>query len=84
MLFVTTLKALYGQHLEAIKLFKRPKIPEGLEIKHFIGIFGDYDAIVIFSALNEGTAAEFTVQFCHVAEVHTSLALPIEELKWTR
>ena len=84
MLFVTTLKALYGQHLEAIKLFKRPKIPEGLEILQFIGIFGNSDAIIIFSSPDEAIAAEFTVQFCHVAEVQTSLALPIEDLKWTR
>jgi uncharacterized protein with GYD domain len=83
MLFVSTIKAQVGQHLEAIRLFKRPKIPEGVEIKHFVGIFGDMDAILIFSAPDEAAAAEFTVQFCHVAEVHTSLALPIEDLKWT-
>ena len=50
MLFVSIIKAQVGQHLEAIKLFKRPKIPEGVEIKHFVGIFGDMDAILIFSS----------------------------------
>ncbi len=84
MLFVTTLKARYGQHLEAIKLFKRPKIPEGLKIEHFVGIFGGFDAFLVFSAPDEATAAEFTVQFCHVADVNTCLALPIEDLKWTQ
>jgi uncharacterized protein with GYD domain len=84
MLFITTMKSRYGQHLEAIKLYKRPKVPEGIVIKHFIGIFGTLDALVIFEAPDEATAAEFTVQFCHVADVQTSLALPIEELKWTR
>ncbi len=84
MLFITTMKSRYGQHLEAIKLYKRPKVPEGINIKHFIGIFGTLDALVIFEAPDEATAAEFTVQFCHVADVITSLALPIEELKWTR
>ncbi|UCG68672.1 MAG: hypothetical protein JSV09_12830 [Thermoplasmata archaeon] len=84
MLFVTSLKALHGQYLEAIKAFKRPKIPEGVVIEHFVGIFGTMDALVIFSAPDEGTAAEFTVQFGHVAEVYTSLALPIDDLKWTR
>ena len=83
MLFVTTLKALHGQHVEAIKVFKRPKIPEGVKIEHFIGIFGPLDALIIFSAPDEATAAEFTVQFVHVAEVCTALALPIEDLKWT-
>jgi uncharacterized protein with GYD domain len=78
------MKSRYGQHLEAIKLYKRPKVPEGIEIKHFIGIFGTLDALVIFDAADEATAAEFTVQFCHVADVQTSLALPIEDLKWTR
>lgn len=84
MLFVMSLKALHGQYLEAIKVFKRPKIPDDVEIKHFVGIFGEMDALVIFSAPDEATAAEFTVQFGHVAEVRTSLALPIEDLKWTR
>jgi uncharacterized protein with GYD domain len=84
MLFVTTLKALHGQYLEAIKLFKRPKKPEGVEIKSFIGIFGTFDALVIFSAPNEATAAEFTTQFGQVAEVQTFLALAVEDLKWTR
>lgn len=84
MLFITTLKALHGQYLEAIKLFKRPKIPDGVEVNDFIGIFGTFDALVIFSAPNEATAAEFTTQFGQVAEVQTSLALPVEDLKWTQ
>lgn len=84
MLFITTLKALHGQYIEAIKVFKRPKIPEGVEIREFLGIFGNYDAVVIFSAPDESTAAEFTVQFGHVAEVCTAVAMPIENLKWTR
>ncbi len=84
MLFVTTLKALHGQYLEAIKVFKRPKVPEGIEIKLFLGIFGKNDAIVIFSAPDEATAADFTVQFGHVAEVCTAVGFPIENLKWTR
>ena len=83
MLFITTLKALHGQYIGAIKAFKRPKIPEGVEIKHFIGIFGPMDAIIVFSAPDEATAAEFTVQFCHIAEVCTSVGFPIEDLKWT-
>jgi hypothetical protein len=83
MLFVTTLKALSGQYIEAIKVFKRPKIPEGVEILHFIGLFGAQDALIIFTARNEATAAEFTVQFGHVADVCTTVALPIEDLKWT-
>jgi len=41
------------------------------------------DAIVIFEAPDASTAADFTVQFGRVAETITSLALPIEEFKWT-
>ncbi|MEE9150474.1 MAG: hypothetical protein V3U20_01405 [Thermoplasmata archaeon] len=84
MLFVTSLKALHGQYLEAIKVFKHPKIPEGVEIKEFLGIFGNIDAIVIFTATDEATAADFTVQFGHVADVCTAVGLPIEDLRWTR
>jgi uncharacterized protein with GYD domain len=83
MIFVTKLKSLPGQYMEAIKIFKHPKIPEGINIREFLGLFGDVDAIVVFDSPDEKTAAEFTVQFGHVAEVCTAVALPIEELKWT-
>ena len=83
MLFVTKLKALPGQYMEAIKIFKHPKVPEGIEIREFLGLFGDVDAIIVFESPDEQTTAEFTVQFGHVAEVCTALALPIELMKWT-
>ena len=82
-MFVSTLKALPSQYVEAIKLFKRPKVPEGVKILHFFGIFGHFDAVVIFEAVDEATAAEFAVQFAHVAEVCTTVGLPIEDMKWT-
>ena len=83
MMFVTKMKALPGQYMEAIKIFKHPKVPEGVEVREFLGLFGDWDVIVIFSSPDEKTAAEFTVQFGHVAEVCTALALGIDDMKWT-
>ena len=84
MLFVTTLKALPGKYDEATRLFRHPKIPEGVQIKEFLGLFGKPDAIIIFEAPNENIAAEFAVQFGSAAESVTSLALPIDLFKWTR
>jgi len=83
MLFVTTLKFLPGKYEEGTRLCKRPKIPEGLKIKLFLGLFGKPDALIVFEAPDEGTAADFAVQFGRVAESATALALPIEEFKWT-
>jgi uncharacterized protein with GYD domain len=83
MLFVTQLKVIPGQLEEATRLFKHPKIPNNVMVHEFLGLLGKPDAMVIFEAPDASTAADFTVQFGRVADAMTSLALPIEELKWT-
>lgn len=83
MLFVCQLKVAPGQFEEATRLFKRPKLPNNVMIHEFFALLGKPDAIVIFEAPDPSTAADFVVQFGRIAETNTSLALPIEELKWT-
>lgn len=83
MLFVTTLKVIPGKYEEATRSIRRPKIPKDVKIREFLGLFGKPDVIIIFEATNEKVAADFTVQFGRFAELITSLALPIEEFKWT-
>ena len=83
MLFVTQLKILPGQFEEATRLFKHPKLPNNVMVHEFLGLLGKPDALVIFEAPDASTAADFMVQFGRVAETNTSLALPIEEFKWT-
>ena len=74
MLFVAQLKVMPGQLEEATRLFKRPRLPNNVMVHEFLAMLGQPDA---------STAADFVTQFGHVAETITSLALPIEELKWT-
>ena len=83
MLFVTQLKVIPGQLDEATRLFKHPKIPNNIMIHEFLGLLGKPDALVIFEASDAVTAADFVVQFGRVADTTTSLALPIEDFKWT-
>lgn len=83
MMFVTLIKVLPGKYLEAIKSLKQCKVPDGIEIKEFIGMFGKPDAIIIYDAKDEGTAADFAMQFGKCAEITTQLACPIEQLHWT-
>jgi len=83
MLFVTQLKIIPGQLDEATRMFKHPKIPNNIMIHEFLGLLGKPDALVIFEAPDAGTAADFVVQFGRVADTTTSLALPIDEFKWT-
>jgi len=82
-LFVTQLKVIPGQLEEATRLFKHPKMPANIVLHEFLGLLGKPDALAIFEAPDAATAAEFTVQFGRVADVVTSLSLPIEEFKWT-
>ncbi|MGQ0797227.1 MAG: DUF3303 family protein [Methanobacteriota archaeon] len=83
MLFVTQLQVIPGQLEEATRMFKHPKLPNNIVVHEFLGLLGKPDAIVIFEAPDPSTAADFTVQFGRVADATTSLALPIEEFKWT-
>ncbi len=83
MLFACQLSVTPGQLEEATRLFKHPKLPNNVVVHEFFGLFGKPDALVIFEATDAITAADFVTQFSHVAETVTSLAIPIEELKWT-
>ena len=83
MLFVMQLKVLPGQWEEATRLFKHPKIPNNVMVHEFLGLLGKPDSIVIFEAPDASTAADFMVQFSRVTDATTSLALPIEQFKWT-
>jgi len=83
MLFVTQLRVLPLSREDATRLFKHPKIPNNVMVHEFLGLLGKPDAIVIFEAPDASTAADFTVQFSRVTDATTTLALPIEEFKWT-
>ncbi len=83
MIFVAQLKVLPGQLEEATRLFKHPKLPNNVMVHEFFGLFGKPDGLIVFEAPDAITAADFVTQFSHVADTATSLAIPIEELKWT-
>ena len=82
MLFITTMNIIPGNYKKAIKLFKNPIVQDGIEIKCFFGMFGIPDTILIFEAPNEETAGSFILQFGEVAELKTSVAVPIEKMSW--
>lgn len=84
MLFMCQLRFMPGHYEQAIRTYKNPKIPEGMNIHHFLGTFGENDALVIFDAPDEGTAAEFVVQFREHSHTATSVAFPVASYKWTR
>jgi uncharacterized protein with GYD domain len=84
LMFLCTLRFMPGHYEQAIRNYKNPKIPEGLKLLQFLGIFGEEDALVIFDAPNEVTAAEFVVQFREHSHTATSVVFPVENYKWTR
>jgi uncharacterized protein with GYD domain len=83
MLFVTLLNIIPGKFQDAIKMLKNPPKLGDVQIKSRVGIFGKPDAIIIFEAKNEQTAADFVLQFGDVASTNTCLAFPADTLKWT-
>jgi uncharacterized protein with GYD domain len=82
--FLTTLRFLPGHYEQAVRSYKNPKVPHGVKVREFLGVFGDSDALVIFEAPDEGTAAEFVVQFSEHSHTSTSVVFPVESYKWTR
>jgi uncharacterized protein with GYD domain len=83
MQFVTFLNILPGHVNRAIKLFKNPKVPEGLKILNSYWMFGKPEALIVFEAPDERVASEFVVQFAACTEPATSLAFPVDDLRWT-
>jgi len=84
MLLVTTIQAKEGQFEDTIRALKRLKVPEGIKVREFLGLFGEPDAIIIFEAPDEKKAVEFVCLIASSVVCKTSLALPIDEFKWTK
>ena len=84
MLFHVTHRFLPGQYEAAVRTYKNPKVPHGVKVREFLGMFGEVDAVVIFEAPDEGTAAEFVVQFSEHSHTSTAVVFPVESYKWTR
>lgn len=84
MQFISQLKVLPEKYEEAVRCFKHPKITDNIEIKSFLGLFGPYDALLIFEAPTEADAAEFVTQFLEVAKTSTSVAFPVDAYRWTK
>ena len=83
MLFVTFFETLPGKNTKAIKILKNPVSPPGVTIVRSLGMFGQPDAMIIFEAESEKCASDFVVQFTDVAAIKTSLAFPMESMRWT-
>ena len=84
MLFVTTIESADGKFEDTIRALKRLKIPEDVKIREFLGLFGDPDAIIIFEAEDEKHAVDFVCLIAQSVKCRTSLALPIDEFRWTK
>ncbi|MDD4307885.1 MAG: hypothetical protein PHU53_03650 [Thermoplasmata archaeon] len=84
MLLVTTITAMDGKFEETIRALKRLKVPEGIKVREFLGLFGEPDAMIIFEASDEKKAVEFVCLLGSQVMCKTSLAFPIDEFKWTK
>lgn len=84
MLFVTTIKSDQGKFEDTIRALKRLKIPEGVKVREFLGLFGEPDALIIFETQDEKHAVEFVCLIASYVKCTTSLALPIDDFRWTK
>ena len=80
MLFVCLLDILPGKAREAIQLAKKAKLPKGVKVTYFLGMFGKPDGLFIFESPSEKAAAQFVLQFSPVMQMRTSLAFPMKEI----
>ena len=84
MLFVTTIESTEGKFEDTIRALKRLKIPEGIQVREFLGLFGEPDAILIFETSDEKHAVDFVCAIAQSVKCKTSLAPPIDEFRWTK
>lgn len=84
MLFVTTIESGEGKFEDTIRALKRLKIPEEIKVREFLGLFGEPDAILIFESNDEMHAVDFVCMIAQSVKCKTSLALPIDEFRWTK
>jgi len=84
MLMVTTIHTKEGKFEDTIRALKRLKIPDGIKVREFLGLFGEPDAIIVFEAADERKAVEFVCLIASSVTCKTSMALPIDEFKWTK
>jgi len=84
MLFVTTIESGEGKFEDTIRALKRLKIPEGIKVREFLAMFGEPDAILIFETSDEKHAVDFVCMIAQSVKCKTSLALPIDEFRWTK
>ena len=80
MLFVTLLKIRQGKLKEARKFLQSGENPEGISIKAYLGLFGRYDALLIFEAPDSGRAASFVTDMMSAFETETFATISPAEI----
>lgn len=78
------IQSMPGKFEETVRALKRLKVPDGIKIREFLGLFGEPDALIVFEAESETAAVDFVSHLAGYVPCKTSLALPIDEFKWTR
>jgi len=74
-MFATANPDEYGDLLHLIEHLKTPK---GIKVYKRLKIFGKPDALILFEADSEESAAEFIKQFGRVSDVRTHLAIALD------
>ena len=80
MTYITLLKP-KGKGVEAIRYLKELNAPEGVTIKDKYFVFGQYDAAIIFEAINDKIALNFIMElgFATDYKVETLVAVSTKE-----
>lgn len=80
MLFVTLLKIRPGKLKEARQFLQSGENRQGISIKAYLGLFGRYDALLIFEAPDSGRAAGFVTELMAAFETETFATISPAEI----
>ncbi len=69
MIFVTLLTIRPEQNKEAYSAIKKFKLPKGVSLKTMYGLFGRYDAVLIYEAKDEKAGMNFLLDICKIPGV---------------
>jgi uncharacterized protein with GYD domain len=80
MKFVCFLRARGGKTEELLKKIQEVGLSTEYITTEIMGLFGEYDAMIIFEAIDEVSGAEFVFQFQELAETKTLVGVSLERL----
>lgn len=66
MIFVTVMTVEPQENREVYEAIKKIEVPDGVKLVSALGLFGEYDAMLVYEAPDEKVAMDFLLDLCKI------------------